>query len=163
MQMTTTLWEEILANPRFADLPYKVETTEHGQIVLSPQKPRHGRLQSLLSNVLAQHLDHGATAVEFAVETPKGVKVPDVVWMSDERWEAFPEDAAASPVMPEIVVEVLSVSNTAAEMEEKRRLYFTGGAQEVWIVTPEGDITFYGPGGLHESSQLVPTFPRRLR
>lgn len=162
MQTTTTLWEEILEDPRFQDLPYKVETTEHGQIILSPQRPLHGRLQSRLVQLLPRYLEGGDAAVEFAVETPKGVKVPDVVWMSNERWDSFPENAAASPVMPEIAVEVLSPGNTAAEMEEKRQLYFDGGALEVWIVAADGRVTFYDAAGPMEASRLAPAFPAQV-
>lgn len=35
---TTTLWEEIVADPRFEDFPYKVETNQHGQVILSPTR-----------------------------------------------------------------------------------------------------------------------------
>ena len=34
---------------------------------------------------------------------------------------------------PEICIEVLSLSNSPAEMNEKRDLYFEAGAHEVWI------------------------------
>lgn len=93
MQTTTTFWEEIIRDPRFQDLPYGVETTETGKIILSPHKPRHGRLQGRRVQLLAEHLEGGAAAVEFAVETPKGVRAPDVVWMSEEWWAALPEEA----------------------------------------------------------------------
>ena len=159
---TTTLWEDILDDPRFQGLPHKIETTEEGQIILSPHKPRHGRLQSRLSQLLMEHLEGGAAAVGFAVETPKGVKAPDVVWMSNERWDAFPEDAAASPLMPEIAIEVVSSGNTSRELEEKRRLYFEGGALEVWIVTAEGQVTFFVAEGQVEASHLAPAFPRSV-
>ena len=165
MQTTTTLtlWEEILADPRFRDLPYKVETTEHGQIIMSPHKLRHSRAQGRLMRLLVQHLgDRGEEIVEFAIETPKGVKVPDVVWISDERLARIPEDAAASPVVPEIVVEVLSAGNTVAEMEDKRRLYFDGGALEVWLVAVDGQVTFYDAAGRMEASRLAPSFPARV-
>src|SRR5205823_6592051 len=37
---------------------------------------------------------------------------------------------------PDIAVEVLSASNTAAEMRRKLGEYFTAGTQSVWIVDP---------------------------
>ncbi len=47
MQTTTaTLWEEIVSDPRFENLPYKIETTEHGQIIMSPHKLWHSYAQS---------------------------------------------------------------------------------------------------------------------
>jgi Uma2 family endonuclease len=38
---------------------------------------------------------------------------------------------------PELAVEVVSPSNSAAELARKRRLYFAAGAEQVWIVYPE--------------------------
>ena len=107
MQTTTTLWEEIVADPRFQDLPYKVETNEHGQVILSPHKVSHSFSQGEILLLLRDHLARpGRSAVEFAIDTPKGVKAPDVVWVSEERLAQIPEDAAASPVAPDLVVEV---------------------------------------------------------
>lgn len=52
-----------------------------------------------LGELLRDHLDRpGRRAVEFAVDTAKGIKVPDVVWLSNERWAQIPDDAEASPV-----------------------------------------------------------------
>ncbi|PSQ85658.1 MAG: hypothetical protein BRD42_08155 [Bacteroidetes bacterium QS_3_64_15] len=156
---TTTSWHRVLEDPRLRELPYKVETNEHGQIVLSPHKPQHGLQQSRLVRLLNQSLDSGVTAVEFAVETGKGVKVPDVIWISDERLADMPEGAEASPVMPEVVVEVLSEGNTEAEIVEKRQLYLGEGAEEVWTCDVDGTMQFYDADGALDHSALVPSFP----
>ena len=100
--------------------------------------------------------------MEFAVTTRKGVKVPDVVWIAAERLADIPDDAEASPVMPEIVVEVLSEGNTEAEIAEKRRLYLDEGAQEVWTCAPDGTVAFYDADGPIEASALVPSFPATI-
>jgi len=140
----TTTWQRVLDDPALRNLPYKVETNETGQIILSPHKPRHSLQQGRIVRLLLRHMpEPGEPAVEFAVETRKGVKVPDVVWISMERLEALPEDAEASPFVPEICVEVLSSANADAEMEEKRRLYFEGGAREVWLCDEGGQMAFY--------------------
>ena len=156
---TTTSWHRVLEDPRLRELPYKVETNEHGQIVLSPHKPQHGLRQGRLVRLLNQSLDSGATAVEFAVETGKGVKVPDVIWISDERLADMPEGAEASPVMPEVVVEVLSEGNTEAEIVEKRQLYLGEGTEEVWTCDVDGTMQFYDADGALDHSALVPSFP----
>jgi hypothetical protein len=160
---TATLWHRVLNDPQLQDLPYKIETNEHGQIVLSPHKPQHGIRQSKVSDLLRDHATQAGTrAVEFAVETAKGVKVPDVVWMSEERLVEMPDDAEASPVMPEVVVEVLSEGNTDAEIAEKRQLYLDEGAQEVWTCAGDGTMTFHDETGTIESSAVVPSFPREV-
>lgn len=160
---TTTSWHRVLEDPQLRELPYKVETNEHGQIVLSPHKPQHGVLQTRISDLLRDHVSRSGTrAVEFAVETAKGVKVPDVIWISDERLAQMPEGAEASPVMPEVIVEVLSEGNTEAEIAEKRQLYIDEGAEEVWTCDADGAMQFYDADGALDHSALVPSFPDQV-
>lgn len=150
---TTTSWHRVLEDPQLRELPYKVETNEHGQIVLSPHKPQHGVLQSRIGDLLRDHIPQSGTrAVEFAVETAKGVKVPDVIWISDERLAQ----------MPEVIVEVLSKGNTEAEIAEKRQLYFDEGAEEVWTCDADGTMQFYDADGALDHSALVPSFPDQV-
>jgi Uma2 family endonuclease len=164
---TRDAWSRALSDPQLQDLSYKIETNEHGQLVLTPHKLRHSLHQTRIATMLRDlapdtRLPRGEPAVELAVETPWGVKVPDVVWISEERLAKIPEDAAASPVMPELVIEVLSESNTRTEMEEKRRVYFAGGAQEVWTCDPVGRMTFYDADGEISRSKLAPAFPTSI-
>lgn len=163
METTTEvahLWGRVLRDPHLQNLPYKVETNQHGQIVLSPHKPRHSFAQTRISDLLRDHLTQpGARAVAFAVETTQGVKVPDVVWLSEKRLAQLPDDAESSPVMPELCVEVLSEGNTVAEIDEKRKLYVEGGALEVWVCATDGTMTFYDAKGEIPASTLAPSFP----
>ncbi len=161
----TTAWQRVLEDPAFRDLPYKVETTETGQIILSPHKPRHSLQQGRVMRLILSHgQDPGETTVEFPIETRKGVKVPDVVWISQARLDTLPDDAEASPFAPEICVEVLSSANTAAQMEEKRRLYFEHGAREVWLCDEDGQMTFYVADDEETvaRSSLMPGFPPNI-
>lgn len=161
---STALWHRVLTDPQLRDLPFRIETEEPDRIVMSPHKPRHSILQGRLVRLLAEHVGQaGEPAVEFAVETPRGVKVPDVVWISDSRAAQIPDDAEASPVMPEVVVEVLSRSNAPRDMEAKVRLYLDGGAHEVWLCDADGGLRVFGPEGERDGSAVAPTAPARLR
>lgn len=160
---TASAWHSALHDPALRDLPYKVETNASGQIILSPHKPRHSFLQSRLVVLLArQGPTGGEPSVEFAVQTDDGVKVPDVVWISDERRREIPADAESSPVAPEICVEVLSEGNTAEEMNTKRDLYLRHGAVEVWTCSAEGRLRFFDADGEREQSALAPNVPRAV-
>lgn len=160
---STSVWERVLRDPQLRDLPYKIETNARGQIVLSPHTPYHSVLQSALYDALKAHLDRpGRPTTVFAVDTEEGVKVPDVVWLSQDRFAKVPRDADASPVVPELCIEVLSKSNTEAEIAEKRRLYLHEGAQEVWTCDEEGTMTFYDADGEREESALTPSFPATI-
>jgi Uma2 family endonuclease len=157
---TPSLWHRALHDPQLQDLPYKIETNERGQLVLSPHTPKHSRLQSRLLRLLDRHVARtGEATIEFAAATPKGVKVPDVVWLSEGRWAQIPDDAEASPVMPELCVEVVSGSNTDDEIAAKRRLYFDEGAAEVWTCDLKGRLRFFDADGERAQSTLAPDMP----
>jgi Uma2 family endonuclease len=69
---------------------------------------------------------------------PGQVRLPDVCFFA---WEKFPNRllprGAILDRRPDLAVEILSPSNTRAEMARKRREYFAGGARLVWEVNPE--------------------------
>ena len=155
-------WDEITADPTLDGLPYKIETNRQGQLILSPHKNRHSDLQTALFQLLQQHAPDGHISVEYALATPRGVKAPDVVWMSAGRREEMRETGDPSTLAPEICVEVMSESNTEEEMQEKRALYRMIGAEEVWIVGEEGEIRFFGEEE-REQSEFAPGCPRTVQ
>jgi len=162
--MPTTLtkqqahWQDIVDDSALQDLPYKVETNERGKLVLSPHSNRHSKLQTRLFLLLQEHAPDGLVSVEYALATPDGVKVADVVWMSPEREREMEETGDPSTRAPEICVEVMSASNTEEEMEQKRALYRDIGAEEVWLVDEEGQIRFFGQTEI-EASRIAPGCP----
>jgi len=68
-------WDEIVRDPSLKDLPYKVETNEHGQIILSPDKNVHSDLQLEVAVLLRTLKPDGKASVEFAIATEKGESV----------------------------------------------------------------------------------------
>lgn len=165
--MPTTLtrqqahWREIADDSLLQDLPYKIETNERGQLILSPHKNWHSKLQSRLFLLLQTHAPNGFVSVEYALATPDGVKVPDVVWMSPEREQEMDETGDPATLAPEICVEIMSVSNTEEELEQKRALYRDLGAEEVWGVGEEGGIRFFTDRE-REASQIAPDCPTEV-
>jgi Uma2 family endonuclease len=155
-------WEEILRDPNLRDLPYKIETNEHGQIVMSPPpSPPHGFRQPRIARLLEDLLPEGHVATEMPVRTAKGTKGVDACWFSAERRaEAVRE--SQSIIAPEICVEILSPSNTEDEMLEKKALYFEAGAEEVWLCDEDGRMRFFGPDGEREQSARAPSFPQHV-
>lgn len=155
-------WKELADDPNLQDLPYKIETNEWGQIVMTPTRAKHGSYQSrivrLLDNLLSQP---GEIVVECAIQTSKGTKVADVAWFSIARWQLV-EDEYDVSIAPEICIEVLSPGNTGGEIKSKRALYFGAGAIEVWVCDSQGQMRFYDRSGEHKQSQLVPNFPKTI-
>ena len=66
------------------------------------------------------------------------VRIPDLSFIS---WARIPGGKVPKePILklaPNLAVEILSKSNTLAEMKRKRREYFKAGVELVWIVDPE--------------------------
>ena len=69
---------------------------------------------------------------------PGRIRIPDVSFIS---WRRLPQRRYPKEPIPDLVpdlaVEVLSESNTEAEMEQKLKEYFFAGVLLVWLVDPE--------------------------
>jgi Uma2 family endonuclease len=78
---------------------------------------------------------------------PGLVRIPDVSFISWERMPGRMVPRAAIPHLgPDLAVEILSASNTPAEMARKVAEYFDAGARLVWIIDPETrTATVYAP------------------
>jgi len=155
-------WQEVCENKQLQDLPFKIELNKWGQIVMSPAKPRHSFYQGRISGLLERLIDTGELMPELAIQTTDGIKVADVVWVSDARADIILDEDVAS-IAPEICVEIKSASNTIKEMEEKKDLYLAAEAEEVWLCDEEGKIRFYNQQGELKNSLLVPNFPQQIR
>jgi Uma2 family endonuclease len=130
-------WRQLAKDPLVAAIPYKVELNEKGAIEVSPPTTRHAFLQAYVSRELARQRPDGTTFTESPVETEIGMRIPDVVWASPEfmqRHGAESEFRAG----PDLCVEVLSPTNTRAEIDEKIAAYLAAGSREVWVVGADG-------------------------
>jgi Uma2 family endonuclease len=78
-------WGEVIAHPRLQDLPFKIELNEYGATIMSPVKFKHSLYQGEIAFLLRALRSDGMTLVECAIKTPKGTKVADVAWASNER------------------------------------------------------------------------------
>jgi Uma2 family endonuclease len=73
-------------------------------------------------------------------ESDDTVVQPDVLVVCDEK-KRGPEGCRGAP---DLVVEILSPSNTAIEMERKFKLYRQAGVREYWVLDPENKgVTAY--------------------
>ncbi|MGI8642422.1 MAG: Uma2 family endonuclease [Pyrinomonadaceae bacterium] len=154
-------WKEVTEHPSLRDLPFKIELNERGQIIMNPVKLNHSVYQGEISYLLRSFTQDGKVSVELAIWTRLGTKVADVAWFSDERWKKQKGKTEAT-IAPEVCVEVLSMSNSADEMKEKRKLYFEQGAKEVWICDEYGNLSFYNPKRKLTKSGLFPEFPNKV-
>jgi len=160
---TTLLFEDLVGRPEFQSLPYKVETTGGGQIIMSPHLNSHSAFQRAIERHLETHMSSPGVALqEFAIQTADGVKVPDVAWLTPEEL-AVARDVSITDKAPRICVEVKSKGNRTKEIDEKAQLYFAQGAEEVWVCDLEGSVGFLGAeDGPMRQSRLCPDFPTMI-
>jgi Uma2 family endonuclease len=149
-------WSEVLADKTLQDLPFKIETNEIGQLVMSPAKNIHAFFQGALARIFDKFGGH--VLAECSVDTPKGVKVPDVAWCSDAFLAAHLREDPMTRA-PEICAEVKSPSNSISALQDKVALYLNAGAVEVWLVSESGDVSFFDASGQVAHSRYVASVP----
>lgn len=155
-------WAEICADKRLQDLPFRIESDRWGNIVMSPPpRSRHSEYQGEITRLLWTLLTGGLALTECPIETSEGVKAADAAWVSHERRASRPNDPAYL-IAPEICIEILSPSNSEAEIDFRRRLYFEKGAIEFWLCDLDGEMTFFDAAGEIRQSKLCPKFPARI-
>jgi Uma2 family endonuclease len=154
-------WQALCDDPFLRDIPFKVETNKWGKIELSPASNEHGMYQAIIIEWLRKLGENGRPLAECGVQTSQGVKVADVAWAS---YEFFARNKRQTPYResPEIVVEILSPSNSRQEMEEKKELYFARGAREFWICESDGTMRFFDCREELRASGLIMDFPKNI-
>jgi Uma2 family endonuclease len=89
---------------------------------------------------------------------PDSVRGPDVAYWSKEKLPTVPVGYIEVP--PQLLVEVLSPSNTSKHIRTKLKEYFAKGVRIVWVIDPEDrTLTIYHDSEegrlLHESATVT--------
>jgi Uma2 family endonuclease len=90
-------------------------------------------LESFLRKTRVGDLLISENLYALAPTTRRGSDV--AVILGDRQQEL--RDAKVIPIIPEIVAEVLSPSETPRTIHRKLRQYFEAGVKEVWLIDPE--------------------------
>ena len=148
-------------------------------IMMSPGKGRHAAVGMRIGRSLLNHVDANnlgevfdSSAGYVLSRNPDTVREPDVSFLSRERFEGQDLDAFLEGA-PDLAVEVLSPSNTAAEMRAKMDDYFGAGCRVVWIVDPlRRSVVIHRPDGSSKvlteddtltAEELLPGFSATVR
>lgn len=137
----------------------------HGELVLvPPPKWGHFMCQRLVRDLLDKAAgDRGFAEIEmgFRAGGEHNYRSVDVGFLTRERESAIPARGYLAGA-PDLVVEVLSPSNTAAEIRDKKKLCLENGSREFWVLdmdqreaevsTPDGHTITY------KSGQSIPLF-----
>jgi Uma2 family endonuclease len=155
MGATTT---QLMTFAEFEKLPDEVcrnSELRHGELIeMPPPKQVHTWLQQRIMRRLDRHAEpYGVVGMEIPFQpVPENEYYRvDVAFVSSKRWNA--NRSGYLQGSPEIVIEVLSPSNTFSEMNDRRRLFLETGCLEFWVVdidqfqidvsTPDGITTTY--------------------
>jgi len=146
----------------------------HGQLVkMSPAGQQHGRIAATITASLGQYVTEHKLGTVYAAETgfllatnPDHVRAPDVAFVCRERLQAVQETEGYWPGAPDLAVEVVSPSDTYAEVEDKVFDWLEGGGRLVVVVNPrkrlvtvyrsKTDIVVLGEDNALEGNEVVP-------
>ena len=112
--------------------------TRHQEILMEISSQFHAYLRGKPCKVYPAPYDVRLFCEED--ESDDTVVQPDIAVVCDKKKRG--EEGCRGA--PDLVIEILSPSNTAIEMSRKLKLYQEAGVREYWIVNPENnDITVY--------------------
>ena len=127
----------------FEKLPERQNVREelyHGEVVTTPPPTMgHNRAEHRLVSALQRLLGDAAyvaAEVPFRPLPEYEVWVADVAFLSRER-EANTADNEWVSGAPDLVIEILSPSNTAVKMDERRAICLENGCKQFWVVDHE--------------------------
>ena len=138
----------------------------HGEVVLVPPPKRgHQRIQKRVLQLLLQVANENYTVemeMAFRPSPEHEVWQADVGLVASQR-EAITGNDEYLAGAPELVVEVLSPSNTVDEMNAKMNVCMGNGCLSFWVIDPkfrqvlvtEGDLTRHYRGSASISCSLL--------
>ncbi len=118
-------------------------------LALPPHGGLHGVTCAKVSLRIGTFMDAGPRGTLVCNNTgfitqrqPDTVRGPDIAYCSSERLREVPVGYIEVP--PDLLVEVLSPSNTSRQIRSKLIEYFDRGVRLVWVVAPEDrTLTIY--------------------
>jgi Uma2 family endonuclease len=130
--------------------PGKQELLQGELIELPPAKRKHHQIADRILFALAGIVE-GTGLGE--VHREMGYRFPNHTWLQPDVSVTHKNQGGDDYYLgsPALAVEVVSESNTAAQMDAKVAEYLAGGALEVWVVYPKKEhLWVYRPGGTAE-------------
>ena len=107
-------------------VPMSIPTMIHGEI--------SANLVTLLNNYVRQHQLGRVYTAETTFQIGESGRKPDVALVSQER---LPENRnQASPIPPDLAIEVVSPSDKFYDIQEKALEYLDAGVKMVWVIEP---------------------------
>jgi Uma2 family endonuclease len=137
------------------------------------------RIATVLIHILQGYLDKHDLGIVTGPDglvrlMPGRTRAPDVAFF---RWDKFPDrrlpDEPVPHLIPDLTAEVLSKSNTKAEIERKLDEYFSSGVRTAWVIDPQREtariyaardvFTDVAADGVLSAPAVLPGFELSLR
>jgi Uma2 family endonuclease len=142
------------------DAPW--ETNAQGQIIMNPPIGfRHADRADKIGSAIKANLPGWRVWPELGLHTADGVKAPDLSAAPPE-FEVVADDRGFLLRAAVLCVEIMSPTNSWAEMQHKTLLYLAAGAKEVWICDHDGAMHFFDGSGELPESALIPVMAKHI-
>lgn len=132
--------EELLHMP---DDGFRYELVRGELRKMTPAGNKHGYLALRIASRLERHVEQNGLGKTYAAETgfklssdPDTVRAPDAAFVSQARLEEVGEIEGFWPGAPDLVVEVISPSDTHTEVVEEALAWLEAGCRMVLAVDP---------------------------
>ena len=138
---------------------HRYELVEGRLITMTPAGGLHGRLIVRLTTALDTFVEEHDLGAVFAADTgfhlartPDTVRAPDISFVTKERVLDVGLTTGFWPGPPDLAGEVVSPSDSMAEVQSKAQEYLRKGVRLVWVVLPEKRaVAVYRPGAPSET------------
>jgi len=146
---------------------------------LSPSGKKHGFIVSKITNIVSNYVYENKLGITTGAETgyklssnPDTVRAPDMAFESNERLAQCGIIEGYSTVMPDLVVEVNSPSDSHTRVIKKTQEWLKAGVKGVWVIDPDdeavavynfsGQCRVFDGGDYLEGGNIIPGFKCRV-
>ena len=147
------IWRTLAVRRDLADAAFELGPA--GDVLVRDEDPWHQIFKTDVFCQLATQLGPRVALHLPVVTRSFGVRVPDVVWMPEEKWPDDDAEQGTNPLAfaPDLCVELLFGNAVcAASLDTRTHAYLCSGAEEVIVVGADGTVEFRGREGLRGHS-----------
>jgi Uma2 family endonuclease len=144
------LWDQVAEGQQY-------ELIEGNLVEVPPNNGLHSRIVLFLSRILASSLEDSGLGVVYPADAsfilnrnPDTVLAPDLAFVRAANVPPIEEQEGLLETTPDLVVEVVSPSNSSVEIERKVETYLKYGVLRVWVVYPRERVVVVHQSGLPE-------------
>jgi len=144
-------------------------------LMMTPAGALHGRVVMALGVLLHVYASQHKLGQVFAAETgfkihvdPDTVRAPDIAFVAKERVPPAGVPRGYWELAPDLVVEVVSPNDSAADVQDKIEEWLNAGVRRVWVVYPDTqtihiyrslkEVNVLKPGDRLDGEDVLPGF-----